>query len=85
MLAAIIWLLCSCNRYCDPVNIKSGRSNQHHDSKPFRASIRVMWTKQYGPFCKVRYENMKLITSRVYDNCNCDKFPTGQWVSLDSI
>lgn len=75
----------SCNRYCDPANIRSGKSLQHHDTKQFKAQIRIMWSRQYGNFCKVRYANMKTIENRIYENCDCSKFIEGTWVSLDSI
>jgi hypothetical protein len=87
LIAAVIWglIATSCTRYCDPANIRSGKSNQHHDSKPFRAQIRIMWKEQYGPFCKVRYQNMKYSTNRIYEDCDCEKFKIGQWVGEDSI
>jgi len=44
-----------------------------------------MRVKQYGPFCKVRYANMKYIADRIYENCDCGKFEIGSWVNEDSI
>jgi hypothetical protein len=87
LTALIIWLLTltSCTHYCDPENIQSGRSNQHHDSKPFRAKIKIINAQQQGSSCYVKYMNMKEITYRLYEHCNCGKFEEGKWVSTDSI
>jgi hypothetical protein len=82
LIAAITVLLIatSCSRYCDPANIKSGRSNQHHDSKPFKAKI--INTQRQGHSCYVKYMNMQQVTYRLYDNCDCKKFQLGNWVKL---
>ena|SRR5205814_6002115 len=85
ILFTVSLFACGCSHYCDPANISNGSSNRHHDQKKFKASIRIMWSKQYGPFCKVRYANMKTVENRIYENCDCGKFPTGTWVNLDSI
>jgi len=85
ILFTVLLFTCGCNRYCDPANISNGSSNSHHDQKKFKASIRIMRVQQYGPFCKVRYANMKYITDRLYENCDCGKFEVGKWVNEDSI
>jgi hypothetical protein len=74
-----------CKKNCDPDNIRSGRSSQNHDRKKFKASIRIMWAKQFGNMCRVRYQNMKTVIDKIYVNCDCKKFPVGTWVSVDSI
>lgn len=73
----------SCNKWCKPENIRSGKSSQHHDSKKMK--VRVMWVKQYGSTCVVRYENMKTMFNRIYTNCDCKKFKVGTWINIDSI
>jgi hypothetical protein len=83
--AAFISSCSTGNKYCDPSNIKSGRSSQHHDGKKFKASIKIIHAKQYGNMCEVRYENKKEMFNVVYDNCDCKKIPVGCWVSVDSI
>jgi hypothetical protein len=74
-----------CNKYCEPENIKNGRSSQHHDRKKMRGAIRTMWAKQYGNMCKVRYQNEKEMFDIIYPNCNCKNIPVGCWVPVDSI
>jgi hypothetical protein len=84
----LLTILAGCSsgkKYCDPDSIRSGRSSQHHDSKKFRGSIRIMWAKQFGNMCRVHYENMKQVVDKVYMNCNCKNVPVGTWVSVDSI
>lgn len=98
LLAAVIYLLNSCaiiapNKYCDPDKIRSGESNQHHDSKKMRAStsphietIRVAWIHRDGPVYHVRFANMKKILPRVY----YEQLPSaliieGHWVPVDSL
>jgi len=83
--AFVLIVACSCNRYCDPSNISNGSSLRHHDQKKFRASIRIIRVQQFGPFCRVRYGNMKYITDRLYENCDCGHFPVGTWIKEDSI
>jgi hypothetical protein len=89
LIAAVVWLLsltsCSPGKYCDPKNIQNGKSSQHHDSKKKKAQIRIMWAKQYGHLCKVRYENKKIMLDRIYEDCDCKKIPVGTWVNEDSI
>jgi hypothetical protein len=85
ILLILIIIFTSCNRWCKPENIRSGKSSQHHDSKKFKAMIRVMWAKQFGKMCKVRYQNMKTVIDKVYMNCDCKKVPVGTWVAIDSI
>jgi hypothetical protein len=70
-------LTVSCNRFCDPENIRSGKSLQHHDRKKMTA--RVMWTKQYGSTCKVRLMNMKK-SFDVLCLCDCDTIRAGSWL-----
>ena len=83
--AFVLFVACSCRVCPAPKNITNGKAAQKHDSRKFRASIRIMRVKQYGPFCKVRYENKKYTTDRLYENCDCGKFPVGTWVNEDSI
>jgi hypothetical protein len=89
LVALIIWLLVltSCKIFdpCDPENIKSGKSSQRHDSRPFKASIKIINTQQQGSSCYVKYQNMKEVTYRLYDHCDCGKFKEGRWIKLDSI
>ena len=75
-IIVILWCLTSCTRYCDPANIKSGKSNQHHDAKPFKAKITE--AKQYGRWCKIKYVNMKTIGYTVCE-CNCKEVKLGSW------
>lgn len=71
---------------CPPAkDIMNGKAAQKHDQKKFHGTIRIMWTRQYGNFCKVRYANYKTIENRVYENCDCKKFVEGSWVRQDSI
>jgi hypothetical protein len=88
IVVAAMLILASCStgkKYCDPDSIRSGRSNQHHDSKKFRGMIRVKWINNEGPFCKVKFENMKESFTKIYEGCECDKFSKGCWVNRDSI
>ena len=85
LFALAIMMFTGCSKYCEPGNISNGKSLQHHDQKKFHSMIRVMWSKQYGSFCKVRYGNMKTIADRIYENCGCKKFVEGTWVREDSI
>src|SRR4249919_1669056 len=85
LLFTVLLFTCSCSHWCDPSSIRSGRSNQHHDSKPFRAKIKIINAQQQGSSCYVKYMNMKEISYRLYEHCNCGKFEEGKWVNVDSI
>jgi hypothetical protein len=50
-----------------------------------KAQIRVMWAKQFGKMCEVRYENKKEMLNVIYQDCDCKKVPVGTWVDRDSI
>jgi hypothetical protein len=87
LVALIIWLLTltSC-RSCPPAKqITNGRAAQKHDRKKMKAQIRVMWAKQFGKMCEVRYENKKEMLNVIYQDCDCKKVPVGTWVDRDSI
>lgn len=87
--------MCSCKIFdpCDPGNIQSGKSSEHHDQKKMRASasphiekIRVMWIHQDGPVFHVRYANMKTIEPRVYfEQLPSDLIIEGTWIPVDSL
>lgn len=84
----IILMFTSCKVFkpCDPGNIMSGRSSQHHDGKKMRAGIRVMWIHRDGLVYHVRYMNMKTTESHIYYG----KLPSnliveGTWVPVDSL
>jgi hypothetical protein len=90
LIAIVIWLLfitcCSSgSKWCKKSNIESGKSSQHHDTKKMRGAIRIMWAKQFGSTCEVRYENKQEMFNRIYPNCDCKKVPVGTWVNRDSI
>jgi hypothetical protein len=78
--------LSSCSKYCEPGMIRSGRSSQHHDAKPFKATIRVRWIHRDGPVYRVRFENMKQVEARVYfDSLPSPLIKEGAWVPVDSL
>jgi hypothetical protein len=69
---------CSPGKYCEPGNIKSGRSSQHHDSKKFK----VIAKKQEGPFYVLHVHNMQYDGNLVFEGKLPDSIQLGKWYCL---